>query len=135
MDRLTQLQDAIDKLALLFVSSLDHLTKNAPLVSLNPSVPVMLNLIYSCPLYWVDSAQELALDISRQAKELETLIDNLPGLSQTPEDQTHDLELLAQQNSEATEEYEAAVLEARQLLQEITLALRDIAEDQSHSHR
>ncbi|KAG0222645.1 Mediator of RNA polymerase II transcription subunit 21 [Mortierella sp. GBA43] len=125
MDRLTQLQDAIDKLALLFVSSLDHLTKNAPLVSLNPSVPVVNT----------DSAQELALDISRQAKELETLIDNLPGLSQTPEDQTHDLELLAQQNSEATEEYEAAVLEARQLLQEITLALRDIAEDQSHSHR
>lgn len=83
-----------------------------------------------CPL---DSAQELALDISRQAKELETLIDNLPGISQTPEDQTHDLELLAQQNAQATEEYEAAVLEARQLLQEITLALRDIAEDQSRS--
>lgn len=41
MDRLTQLQDAIDKLALLFVSSLDHLTKRAPLVPLNPVVPVV----------------------------------------------------------------------------------------------
>ncbi|ORZ24779.1 hypothetical protein BCR41DRAFT_233519 [Lobosporangium transversale] len=41
MDRLTQLQDAIDKLALLFVSSLDHLTKNAPLVPLNSEVPVV----------------------------------------------------------------------------------------------
>jgi hypothetical protein len=41
MDRLTQLQDAIDKLALLFVSSLDHLSKNAPLVALNPEVPVV----------------------------------------------------------------------------------------------
>ncbi|KAI1318647.1 Mediator of RNA polymerase II transcription subunit 21 [Mortierella claussenii] len=122
MDRLTQLQDAIDKLALLFVSSLDHLTKNAPLVSLNQNVPVV-----------TDSAQELALDISRQAKELETLIDNLPGISQTPEDQTKDLEHLAQQNAEATLEYEGAVLEAKELLQEITLALRGIAEDQSRS--
>lgn len=41
MDRLTQLQDAIDKMALLFVSSLDHLTKNAPLVPLHPNVPVV----------------------------------------------------------------------------------------------
>jgi len=41
MDRLTQLQDAVDKLALLFVSSLDHLSKNAPLVALNPDVPVV----------------------------------------------------------------------------------------------
>ncbi|KAF9969174.1 hypothetical protein BGZ65_012193, partial [Modicella reniformis] len=79
------------------------------------------------------SAQELALDITRQAKELETLIDNLPGLAQTPEDQTHDLELLAQQNAQATEDYEAAVLEARKLLQEITFALREIAVDQSRS--
>ncbi|KAF9395763.1 Mediator of RNA polymerase II transcription subunit 21 [Mortierella sp. AD011] len=123
MDRLTQLQDAIDKLALLFVSSLDHLTKNAPLVPLNQNIPVVNTA----------SAQELALDISRQAKELETLIDNLPGISQTPEDQTRDLELLGQQNAQATEEYEAAVSEAKILLQEVTLALRDIAEDQSHS--
>ncbi|KAF9352943.1 Mediator of RNA polymerase II transcription subunit 21 [Mortierella sp. AD094] len=123
MDRLTQLQDAIDKLALLFVSSLDHLTKNAPLVPLNQNVPVVNT----------DSAQELALDIGRQAKELETLIDNLPGISQTPEDQTRDLELLGLQNAQATEEYEAAVSEAKILLQEVTLALRDIAEDQSHS--
>ncbi|KAI7830585.1 hypothetical protein BC939DRAFT_438397 [Gamsiella multidivaricata] len=80
-----------------------------------------------------DSAQELALDISRQAKELETLIDNLPGITQSLEDQTCDLEALARQNAQATEEYEAAVLEARELLQEITLALRGIAEDQSRS--
>ncbi|KAF9571592.1 hypothetical protein EC968_000409 [Mortierella alpina] len=123
MDRLTQLQDAIDKLALLFVSSLDHLTKKAPLVPLNPNVPVVNT----------GSAQELALDISRQAKELETLVENLPGLSQTPEDQTRDLESLAQQNAQATEEYEAAVQEAKELLQEVTLALRGIAEDQSRS--
>ncbi|KAG0198950.1 hypothetical protein BGX28_007693 [Mortierella sp. GBA30] len=123
MDRLTQLQDAIDKLALLFVSSLDHLTKKAPLMPLNPNVPVVNE----------GSAQELALDISRQAKELEMLVENLPGLSQTPEDQTRDLESLAQQNAQANEEYEAAVLEAKELLQEVTLALRGIAEDQSRS--
>ncbi|KAK3829133.1 MAG: hypothetical protein J3Q66DRAFT_324431 [Benniella sp.] len=132
MDRLTQLQDAIDKLALLFVSSLDHLTKNASLVPLNPNVPIVT--VHGLPQDQLqNSAQELALDISRQAKELETLIDNLPGISQTPEDQTLDLELLAQQNAKATEEYESAVSEARELLQEITVALRDIAEDQSHS--
>ncbi|KAF9935107.1 hypothetical protein KVV02_006688 [Mortierella alpina] len=131
MDRLTQLQDAIDKLALLFVSSLDHLTKKAPLVPLNPNVPVV-NTDHLMPQeQMLSSAQELALDISRQAKELETLVENLPGLSQTPEDQTTDLESLAQQNAQATEEYEAAVLEAKELLQEVTLALRGIAEDQS----
>ncbi|KAG0351617.1 hypothetical protein BGZ54_003165 [Gamsiella multidivaricata] len=132
MDRLTQLQDAIDKLALLFVSSLDHLTKNAPLVPLNPNVPVVT--VHGMPQEQLqNSAQELALDISRQAKELETLIDNLPGITQSLEDQTCDLEALARQNAQATEEYEAAVLEARELLQEITLALRGIAEDQSRS--
>ncbi|KAG0030406.1 hypothetical protein BGZ81_002693 [Podila clonocystis] len=123
MDRLTQLQDAIDKLALLFVSSLDHLTKRAPLVPLNPDVPVVT----------AGQAQELALDISRQAKELETLIEHLPGIAQSPEDQTRDLEALARQNELATEEYEAAVAEAKELLQEVTLALRGIALDQSRS--
>ena len=79
----------------------------------------------------LDSAQELALDISRQAKELEALIDNLPGIFQTPEAQIHDLENLAQQNADATVEYELAVKEAKELLQEVTFALRRIAEDQS----
>ena len=73
------------------------------------------------------------MDISRQAKELETLIENLPPITQSPEEQTLDLELLAQQNDLAAEEYEAAVLEAKELLQEVTLALREIAMDQSHS--
>ncbi|KAF9328614.1 hypothetical protein BG006_008217 [Podila minutissima] len=123
MDRLTQLQDAIDKLALLFVSSLDHLTKHAPLVPLNPDVPVVTT----------GQAQELALDISRQAKELETLIEHLPGISQSPEESTRDLEALARQNELATEDYEAAVAEAKELLQEVTLALRGIALDQSRS--
>ncbi|KAF9294089.1 hypothetical protein BGZ74_011416 [Mortierella antarctica] len=123
MDRLTQLQDAIDKLALLFVSSLDHLTKRAPLVPLNSDVPVVTT----------GQAQELALDISRQAKELETLIEHLPGISQSPEESTRDLEALARQNELATEEYEAAVAEAKELLQEVTLALRGIALDQSRS--
>ena len=50
MDRLTQLQDAIDKLALLFVSSLDHLTKNAPLVPLNPNIPVVNTGLGACSL-------------------------------------------------------------------------------------
>ncbi|KAG0333208.1 hypothetical protein BG004_000929, partial [Podila humilis] len=117
------LQDAIDKLALLFVSSLDHLTKNAPLVPLNPNVPVVTT----------GSAQELALDISRQAKELEMLIEHLPGISQSSEDQIRDLEALAHQNAMATEEYEAAVAEAKELLQEVTMALRGIALDQSRS--
>ncbi|KAG0271235.1 RNA polymerase II mediator complex subunit [Linnemannia exigua] len=131
MDRLTQLQDAIDKMALLFVSSLDHLTKNAPLVPLHPNVPVVSN-DHGIPVDQLqNSAQELALDISRQAKELEALIDNLPGISQTPEAQIHELEVLAQENADATLDYEAAVKEAKELLQEVTLALRRIAEDQS----
>ncbi|KAG0074814.1 hypothetical protein BGZ92_003189 [Podila epicladia] len=131
MDRLTQLQDAIDKLALLFVSSLDHLTKRAPLVPLNPDVPVVTT-DHGIPQEQLQSqAQELALDISRQAKELETLIEHLPGISQSPEEQTRDLEALARQNELATEEYEAAVAEAKELLQEVTLALRGIALDQS----
>ncbi|GJJ72217.1 mediator of RNA polymerase II transcription subunit 21 [Entomortierella parvispora] len=133
MDRLTQLQDAIDKLALLFVSSLDHLSKNAPLVALNPDVPVVTTEHGMPKEILQASAQELALDISRQAKELETLIENLPPITQTPEEQTLDLELLAQENDRATEEYEAAVLEAKKLLQEVTQALREIAMDQSNT--
>ncbi|KAF9578874.1 RNA polymerase II mediator complex subunit, partial [Lunasporangiospora selenospora] len=131
MDRLTQLQDAIDKLALLFVSSIDHLSKHAPLVPSNPNIPVVTS-DHGLPQDQLQgSAQELALDISRQAKELETLINNLPGIAQTPEDQNQDLELLAQQNEEARVEYEDAVAEANRLLQEITFVLRFIAEDQS----
>ncbi|KAG0282827.1 RNA polymerase II mediator complex subunit [Linnemannia gamsii] len=133
MDRLTQLQDAIDKMALLFVSSLDHLTKNAPLVPLHPNVPVVSTDHGMAQDHLQSSAQELALDISRQAKELEALIDNLPGISQTPEAQIHDLEDLAQQNADATVEYEMAVQEAKELLQDVTFALRRIAEDQSTS--
>ncbi|KAF9970030.1 RNA polymerase II mediator complex subunit [Actinomortierella ambigua] len=131
MDRLTQLQDAIDKLALLFFSSLDHLTRNAPLLPLNNDIPIVTTEHGMPQEHLKNAAQELALDISRHAKDLEMLVDNLPGIDQTPEDQLRDLEDLAHQNAVANQEYDEAVAEAKALLKEITLALRGIALDQS----
>ncbi|KAL9547103.1 hypothetical protein PS6_007316 [Mucor atramentarius] len=77
--------------------------------------------------------RELASDLVKKAKEIDALIEVLPGVQQTEEEQIDLLKALEEENRIANEEYEAAVKEMELVKQQINQSLRAIADEQSQS--
>ncbi|KAL9537594.1 hypothetical protein MBANPS3_011636 [Mucor bainieri] len=77
--------------------------------------------------------RELASDLVKKAKEIDALIEVLPGVQQTEEEQINLLKSLEEENRIANEEYEAAVKEMELVKQQINQSLRAIADEQSQS--
>ncbi|CAG8667616.1 1762_t:CDS:2, partial [Paraglomus brasilianum] len=92
MDRLTQLQDALDQMARLFSISVNYLSQ--------PHV--------QDPAEFKKVQHELVTDICRKAKQVEILIDNLPGATRTEEEQLEFIGQLEKELQEANENYRKA---------------------------
>ncbi|RUP17371.1 hypothetical protein BC936DRAFT_139459 [Jimgerdemannia flammicorona] len=134
MDRLTQLQDAIDQTARIFFNSIHYLNSKAAMVPLNDSIPIIApNMQADPPDLFQQNTRELATDLVKKAKEIDALVDALPGVKYTEEEQIKALEDLEKANALANEEHEAAVAHARSLLDQVSQALRTIADDQSQA--
>ncbi|ORX95864.1 hypothetical protein K493DRAFT_337171 [Basidiobolus meristosporus CBS 931.73] len=134
MDRLTQLQDSIDQLALMFVSSVDYLQGKSAMVTSNPEFPVTkANERADPPDVFKKSTRELAADICKHAKQIDTLVEALPGIKHTEADQIRLLETLDQENAVVCAQYEEQLVRAKTLLKEVTDTLRVITDDQSQS--
>ncbi|KAL1915825.1 uncharacterized protein VTP21DRAFT_6213 [Calcarisporiella thermophila] len=135
MDRLTQLQNSIDQLARQFIASISYLHDKSSLVQLNPSIPVDSSAGTNPDPSEVfnQNTRELATDICKKAKEIDALIEALPGIDRTEADQIKMLEEVEAQNVEANREHRKAVERAESLLNQVTTALRAIADDQSKS--
>ncbi|KAJ2720750.1 hypothetical protein GGI07_004431 [Coemansia sp. Benny D115] len=132
VDRVTQLQDSIDQVSqcqMLF-SSLHYLHKKAGMVQVSPGIPVtQQNEGADSVDEFSARTQEIANDICRQAKKIDALIESLPGVSVTEEEQEREFAELNEQNKAATRELEDANKRARALLAEISGALRTIADN------
>lgn len=134
MDRLTQLQDAIDQTAKMFLNSIHYLHTKAAMVPLNDSIPIVApNVMADPPELFRQSTHELATDIVKKAKEIDALIDALPGVQLTEAEQIAALEELERQNAAANEEHNRAVARAKELLDQVAQALRTVADDQSQA--
>ncbi|KAI7892650.1 uncharacterized protein EV154DRAFT_504397 [Mucor mucedo] len=112
MDRLTQLQDAIDAMARMFTNSIYYVHEKSGMAELNKDIPVAQPKIQADePHVFQENMRELASDLVKKAKEIDALIEVLPGIDQTEDEQIDLLRSLEQENQIANEEYEAAVKE------------------------
>ncbi|CAG8509801.1 327_t:CDS:2 [Diversispora eburnea] len=110
MDRITQLQQSIDRIVSIFLSVLDKLNNT--------------NF----------DQQEIVHDLCTNAKQIDLLIDSLPGKDQTENDQIENVQSLEQELQEANEEYKKSVQNAESLLKQILDTISIIAKDQSSAN-
>ncbi|KAJ2158542.1 hypothetical protein GGF46_003692 [Coemansia sp. RSA 552] len=115
-------------------SSLHYLHKKAGMVQVAPEIPVTQHNDSA------DSADEFSLrtkdiatDICRQAKKIDTLIESLPGVSESEEEQAQAFRELNRQNEEATRELREADAQARALRDKLSATLQTIAESASRA--
>ncbi|KAH6574514.1 hypothetical protein BASA61_002381 [Batrachochytrium salamandrivorans] len=137
MDRLTQLQECMDKLTEIFFTATGVLQRDAPLISANPELPVTSWKPEQVEANWLankDLAQTAAKDIVETAKVIDFLIDQLPGIAETEDEQIQTLQNLEEENLIAGKEMEEAIAEAERLRASIKTALRRIADDHADLH-
>ncbi|RIB02736.1 hypothetical protein C2G38_2227016 [Gigaspora rosea] len=78
-----------------------------------------------------DAQQEYVQDICKKAKQIELLINALPGINHSEAEQIERLKSLDQELKVANEEYIKAVQEAELLLKQIKETIKIISKDQS----
>jgi hypothetical protein len=129
MDRLTQLQECSLKVSELFYTAIGALQRDAPLMELDPSVPVTCWTEEQVKKNWdgnVELSKTAAKDIVETAKVIDFLIDSLPGITESEQDQTRRLMELEKENiqvekelNESVERGKARLAELRQTIQVI----------------
>ncbi|KAI9208527.1 uncharacterized protein BJ171DRAFT_209217 [Polychytrium aggregatum] len=138
MGRLTQLQEAVDKITQILYTSTGVLQRDAPLLQVSADIPVTAwteEQIQQRKQDLTASAKEMAKDIVETSRVIDYLIDKLPGITQTEEQQIHKIQELEVENQEIGRRLEASVLQGETLLREIRSTLRLIAEDQAEFFR
>ncbi|RHZ64141.1 hypothetical protein Glove_326g29 [Diversispora epigaea] len=118
MDRITQLQQSIDRIVSIFLSVLDKLN----------------NTNLQDPQQFKIDQQEIVHDICTNAKQIDLLIDSLPGKDHSENDQIENVQSLEQELQEANEEYKKSIQNAESLLKQILDTISIIAKDQSSSN-
>ncbi|KAI8058482.1 hypothetical protein BDF22DRAFT_666097 [Syncephalis plumigaleata] len=129
MDRVSQLQDAVDQLTVQFVSSLDYLSTRAPMVAHDTTVAAARSHERALPLDQLEKeSRELASDIAKRCRQIDTLIDALPTHELSKEEEAAVFAKLEQENQQADDAYKAAVEHAKSLLDQLKNALRAVAD-------
>ncbi|RGB42275.1 hypothetical protein C1646_683669 [Rhizophagus diaphanus] len=119
MDRLTQLQDAIDEMARMFANSVEFLNR----VQVGQDQAKLK-----------ENQQEIVQDVVKKAKQIEILIDNLPGLRNTEQEQFDMIKELNKEMQEANLEYIKAVEDAESLRKQIVETIEILCRDQSTAY-
>ncbi|KAI8065214.1 hypothetical protein BC940DRAFT_304471 [Gongronella butleri] len=131
MDRLTQLQDSIDSMARMFTNSIYYVHEKSNMVQLDPEIPVLNQKVQADPPeVFQANVQELVADLVKQAKEIDTLIEGLPGIERTEDEQIALLQQLEKDNQNENDSYKAAVQELEEARQRVITTLRTIADEQ-----
>ncbi|EFA80240.1 hypothetical protein PPL_07065 [Heterostelium album PN500] len=91
MDLLTQLQDKLDHLFLVFGTFIGVLQRDAPASSFENGLLLQDNETLS---KWSTQTKEMALQVIETSKLIESIIDSLPGFNRNEEDQYNRLRAL-----------------------------------------
>ncbi|GAA6033289.1 hypothetical protein JCM8097_006671 [Rhodosporidiobolus ruineniae] len=151
MDRLTQTQNSIDDLVRIIYSTLSYLSRKASFKQLNPNFPVTQAIPGAEPPdVFEQNRKELVTDFLRKAKQLDFLIDALPGASGStgegapvgeggnPDEEQerrdeHELKELEDEMRRVNEDYLEALGEAETLHKQLDASLRGVLETRSGS--
>ncbi|KAJ3227817.1 hypothetical protein HK099_000071 [Clydaea vesicula] len=145
-DRVTQLQDCIDKLAEILFTSLGVLQRDAPLLQINKDVPITAwtsEQIAQVSLLGkkikinkhAELAKDSAKDIVETVKVIEFLIDKLPGIDETEQQQLDRLKELEEENLNCGLEMSAEIESAELLLSEVRNTINELISDQTDLFR
>ncbi|KAJ2355451.1 hypothetical protein GGF43_002676 [Coemansia sp. RSA 2618] len=111
-------------------SSLHYLHKRAGMVQVTSTIPVtQQNSNAENMDDFSQHTREIATDICRQAKKIDTLIESLPGTSTSADEQDKDFQELNRENEQATIELQQANQQARVLLDNLSAILKNIADN------
>ncbi|XP_003747656.1 mediator of RNA polymerase II transcription subunit 21 [Galendromus occidentalis] len=128
-DRLTQLQDSVNLQAENFCNSIGILQQLA-----QPSTfPEFEKTGKPSSQPQEDYAQLFATMIARTAKDMDVLIESLPGEEAAPELQANNLQKLEIENNEAANRLQEVVMRGECLLAQVQKALAEIASQQLSS--
>ncbi|KAI9476163.1 MAG: hypothetical protein EXX96DRAFT_576030 [Benjaminiella poitrasii] len=118
-------------MARMFTNSIYYVHEKSGMAELNKDIPVAQPKIQADdPTVFQDNMQELVSDLVKKAKEIDSLIEILPGIQQSEDDQINALKSLEEENRVANEEYEAAVKEMESVKEQINQSLRAIVDEQ-----
>ncbi|KAJ1964475.1 hypothetical protein GGI12_001395 [Dipsacomyces acuminosporus] len=110
--------------------SLDYLHKKAGMVQVDPSIPVtQTNAMADSATEFGARTKEIAMDICRQAKKIDSLIEALPGIDVSESEQEREFIALNEQNEAATRDLDAANRRANALLEQLSAILRAIVDN------
>jgi len=131
MDRITQLQDEIQKLLTIMSSSIAYLTAKANFVQVSQEVPITKQRNpdkVDPPDVFEANKKELITDLMVKAKQVEYLINSLPE-PEPEEEQARRLAGLEEEMTKANEDYLRAVERAKNLHQRISEVLRSMLDE------
>ncbi|KAJ2216978.1 hypothetical protein GGH19_001173 [Coemansia sp. RSA 1807] len=130
IDRVTQLQDSVDEQCKMLFSSLHYLHKRAGMVQVSSDIPVtQQNSNAESSDDFSQRTQEIATDICRQAKKIDTLAESLPGTTNAIGELEKDFQELNRENEQVTVELQEANRQARELLDSLSAMLTAIADN------
>ncbi|TPX47943.1 hypothetical protein SeMB42_g02134 [Synchytrium endobioticum] len=133
-DRLSQLQACLDRAVEMMYTAIGALQRDAPLVALAEDIPVTLftdEQNKGLESGGRDMAMKLGRDIVRTFKVTEHLINALPGIATTEDEQIEQLRRLEVENRDAGRDMQNAVERAEALRGRLRRTLRAIADDQT----
>ncbi|KAJ3288431.1 Mediator of RNA polymerase II transcription subunit 21 [Borealophlyctis nickersoniae] len=128
LDRLTQVQDVIDRTTAIFTSAVGLIQAQAPPMPVDPTLPVVYEKAS-------DLTQAVSRDLVFHAKVFDALVDKLPAITVSEEEQISRLQQLEEENHKVGLQLEKTVAMAEAFLEEIRSTMRIIANDQHDFYR
>ncbi|KAK7203498.1 mediator complex, subunit Med21 [Myxozyma melibiosi] len=133
-DRLTQLQDAIDQLAVQFYSAIHYLSTHHDFVPLEGEPKATdAHLVPDEPAVFESAKSELARDIMVRTRQIDLLIASLPGAGVSEQDQLqrvqqleHDLEQAEQERQKWLERREMLLAKCDSVILQLAKTKNDI---------
>lgn len=126
MDRITQLQDEIQRLLVIMSSSIAYLTTRSTFLQVSEQIPITKQRNpdkFDPPDVFEANKKELVDDLIMKAKQIEVLIQSLP-VPEPEEQQANRLQALENGITEANQEYTQAVDRAKNLHSQFSELLR-----------
>ncbi|KAI6020894.1 hypothetical protein BKA83DRAFT_100883 [Pisolithus microcarpus] len=126
MDRITQLQDEIQRILVIMSSSIAYLTTRSTFLQVSEEIPITKQRNpdkFDPPEVFEANKRELVDDLIMKAKQIEVLIQSLPA-PEPEEQQAKRLQELENEMTVANQEYTQAVERAKKLHNQFSELLR-----------
>ncbi|KAI6102710.1 hypothetical protein EDD16DRAFT_1633686 [Pisolithus croceorrhizus] len=126
MDRITQLQDEIQRILVIMSSSISYLTNRSNFLQVSEEIPITKQRNpdkFDSPELFEANKRELVDDLIMKAKQIEVLIQSLPA-PEPEEQQAKRLQELENEMTTANQEYTQAVERAKNLHGQFSELLR-----------